>query len=222
MPVTGQGLADLLSGAGGAPVDRPALNNFVATSQARNGLVSAQTQDAMLKASQAQEEQAARARLKDNYVKSGLKESDAQLAADISIGGFGNAEVALKALGQTKLGTGTPADQVSGQQMYEGKVAPPVGVPNTYIMPPGSGLSNAPILQTNQGAALTSRQQSLTGVDVARAEELHAKAKNDLTAGTSTLSPAALHEAALVTMADPSKMSTWLWSHWHREPKCDQ
>ena len=49
---TGSKLADLFGN-----VNRPALNSFVATSQARNGLVSAQTQDALIKAQQAQESQ---------------------------------------------------------------------------------------------------------------------------------------------------------------------
>ena len=45
-------ILDILSG-----TNRPQLNAFVANSQARNGLVSAQTQEAMIKAAQAQEEQ---------------------------------------------------------------------------------------------------------------------------------------------------------------------
>ena len=55
---TGSKLADLFGN-----VNRPALNSFVATSQARNGLVSAQTQDALIKAQQAQESQDAYTRL---------------------------------------------------------------------------------------------------------------------------------------------------------------
>lgn len=198
----GQGLADLLSGAAGAPVNRPQLNAFVANSQAINGLRSAQTQDALLKAQQAQEELDAHGRIADELQATypDMRPSEANLTRDMLIGHFGDAVTALKAVGQLKLGFGTPEQQTRGQQMFEGKNAPPVNVPPNFIMPKGSGLEGLPIQQTATG-------QALTGLDVAKAEEAHEKARN---AGvTSTLSPAALEEAARVTMADPSKMSSY-------------
>lgn len=150
-----QGLFDALAGAAGTKVDRPALNNFVATAQARNGLVSAQTQDAMLKAQQASEELDASSQLESKYVAAGMKPSDAALAATISKAHYGNAVEALKATGQVRLGYGTPEDQVAGEQMATGKIAGPVTVPDNFMIPPGSPLANTPVQQSPEGLAKT-------------------------------------------------------------------
>jgi hypothetical protein len=190
-------------------VNRPQLNAFVAGSQAKNGLVSAQTQDALIKAQQEIEKQDALHHIRTSLVGMGAPESDADLATDFIVGSNNNDPVtAMKALSMAKLGYSNPQGQVAGQQMYEGKVAPPVSVPNDYIMPPGSGLSGAPVQQSPQGAAQTAQTQAVTGLDVARAEEEHAKAKNALSP-VGGLSPASVDEAARVTMADPTKMTTY-------------
>src|SRR5208283_3063894 len=91
----GQSLGDLFSG-----TNRPQLNAFVANSQARNGLVSAQTQEAMIKAQQAQEELDAHTKLPTALQAAfpDMKGSEAALAATFMIGHFGDAQVALKAL----------------------------------------------------------------------------------------------------------------------------
>lgn len=200
---TGQALGDLFGG-----VNRPQLSAFIAGSQAKNGLVSAQTQDALIKAQQAIEQQAARDKIHDDLVNMGAPESEATLARDAIVGGNGDAVTGLKALSMAKLGYNSPQGQTAGQQMYEGKVAPPVNVPNNFIMPPGSGLSGAPVQQSPQGVAQTAQTQAVTGMDVARAEEEHAKAKNALSP-VGGLSPASVDEAARVTMADPTKMTTY-------------
>ena len=163
---TGQGLADLLSGAAGAPIDRPGLNAFVANSQARNGLVTAQTQDALIKASQAQEQMAAHDRIKTDLMASGAPESEATLARDFLVSANNNDPVtALKALSMAKLGYGNIQSQTGGQQMFEGKLAPPVAVPNNYQMPPGSGLTDIPVQQSPQGAAQTAELNALAGLN---------------------------------------------------------
>jgi hypothetical protein len=163
---TGQGLADLLSGAAGAPVNRPALNAFVANSQARNGLLSAQTQDALIQASQAQEAQEAHDKIKEDLMSNGAPESEATLARDFLVGAHGNDPVtALKALGMAKLGYGNVQSQTGGQQMFEGKLAPPVAVPNTFQTPPGSGLAGAPVQQSPQGEAQTAEMNALAGLN---------------------------------------------------------
>jgi hypothetical protein len=198
------GLADLLSGAAGAPIDRPGLNAFVANSQARNGLVSAQTQDAIIKAQQAQEQMDAHNRLPQALKAAfpGMRDSEAELARDFLVGqNNGDPITALKSIGTMKLGYGPPTEQTSGQQMVQGKEAAPVAVPPNYVMPPGSPLAG-PVQQTETGKALT-------GLDIAKAEDEHAKAKNAGTAGLSPLSPAVLDMAARVVMADPSKMSSY-------------
>ena len=123
---TGQDLGDLFANAAGANINRPQMNAFIANSQARNGLVSAQTQDAMIKAQQAQEELDAHQKLPQAIADAnpGMKPSEAALAATYMIGHLGDAQTSLKALGTGMLGFGTPAQQVSGQQMNQGKVAP--------------------------------------------------------------------------------------------------
>ena len=63
--ISGSPLGDLFAGAAGANINRPQLNAFVANSQAINGLRSAQTQDALIKAQQAQEETDAQGRFHD-------------------------------------------------------------------------------------------------------------------------------------------------------------
>lgn len=69
-----QAIGDLLSGAAGHPVDRPALEAFVANSQAVNGLRSAQTEDAMLNAQKLREENEAGENLVNSYMS--LKKPD--------------------------------------------------------------------------------------------------------------------------------------------------
>jgi hypothetical protein len=168
---SGQGLADLLSGAAGSPIDRPKLDAFVATAQAKNGLVSAQTQDAMIKASQAQEQMAAHGRIKDELIANGAPESEASLARDFLVGSNnGDSVTALKALGMAKLGYGSPQSQTQGQQMFEGKEAPPVATPANFQMPPGSPLASVPIQQSPQGAAQTAATESLTGLHGAQTD----------------------------------------------------
>jgi hypothetical protein len=161
----GQALGDLFGG-----VNRPQLNSFVATSQARNGLVSAQTQDALIKAAQAQEQMAAHDKLKDYLVAAGAPDSEAMLAYDFLVGANNNDPVtALKALSMAKLGYGNAQSQTGGQQMFEGKLAAPVATPNTFQAPPGSVLANAPVQQTPQGAAQTADTQSQTALRNAQA-----------------------------------------------------
>jgi len=206
---TGQDLGDLFANAAGANINRPQMNAFIANSQARNGLVSAQTQDAMIKAQQAQEELDAHQKLPQAIADAnpGMKPSEAALAATYMVGHLGDAQTSLKALGTGMLGFGTPAQQVSGQQMNQGKVAPLQAVPNNYAVPAGQAPPD--VLQSPQGAAQTAQTQALTGKDVAQAELEHANAKAAGTKGTSTLDPDTLDKAARVVMADPNKMSTY-------------
>jgi hypothetical protein len=210
---SGQGLADVLSGAAGAPVNRPQLNAFVANSQAMNGLHSAQTEEALLNAQRAQDEQVASGQLEDAFMQAGSRPAQAHLmavAARMHAGSAVNAMDMFKAYNASVLGDpsklGSP-DQTAAQQAISGKVAEPVPLPNNFTTLPGT----PPVTpqQSTQGAAQTAQTKALTGLDVARAEDEHAKAKNAGTAGLSPLSPAVLDMAARVVMADPSKMSSY-------------
>src|SRR5208337_4377344 len=129
-----QSLGDLFSG-----TNRPQLNAFVANSQARNGLVSAQTQEAMIKASQAQEQQQAWDGLQDSAIAAGAKPSDAMLFRNIIVGAMGHdSEAAAKVVAQFKLMYGSPQEQIQGQQGFEGKVATPPSVSGNYLNVPGT------------------------------------------------------------------------------------
>lgn len=165
----GSGLADLFGN-----VNRPALNSFVATSQARNGLVSAQTQDALIKAQQAQESQDAYTRLPQELVDAnpGMKQSDALLTRDILVHLAGGDPVnAGKFVAQMKLMYGNPAEQTAGQQGFEGKIAPPVATPANFQAPaaPPGGAALGPIQQSPQGAAATADTESQTALHNAQA-----------------------------------------------------
>ena len=160
---TGQDLGDLFANIGGANINRPQMNAFVAQSQARNGLVSAQTQDALIKASQAQEQQEARGRIKADLLGTGSSESDAQLTSDAMIAATnGDAVTANKLQIQQHLQHGTPAEQVAAQQAAKGEVAPLQNVPNNYAVPAGQAPPN--IQQSPQGAAQTADTNSQTAL----------------------------------------------------------
>lgn len=171
---TGQGLADLLSGAAGAPVNRPQLNAFVANSQATNGLRSAQTDEALLNAQRAQDEQVASGQLEDAFVKSGARPADAHLmavAARMHAGSAVNAMDMFKAYNATKLGDpgllNTP-DQTAAAQAVSGKLEGPQALPNQYSLPAGV---NAPQTgQSPQGAAQVADTQSQTDLREAQAK----------------------------------------------------
>jgi hypothetical protein len=135
-----------------------------------------------------------------------MKGSDADLATAISIGHFGNAPTALKAVAMAKLGYGTPEEQTSGQQMVQGKIAGPIATPANFQMPPGSPLANTPVQQSPQGAAQTAQTKAMTGLDIARAEEEHARAAHAGQPG-GNLDSGTVDMGADVVMADPTKMS---------------
>lgn len=207
--MAGQGLADLLSGAAGAPVNRSGLNAFVANSQATNSLRSAQTEEALLNAQRAQDEQVAAGQLEDAFVKSGARPADAHLmatAAKMHSGSAVNAMDMFKAYNATVLGDpsklNTP-DQTAASQAISGKLAEPAAAPNNMIVPAGVTPN---IQQSPQGVAQTAQTKAMTGLDIARAEDEHAKATHasqpgaNLDAGTTDM-------GADVVMADPTKMS---------------
>jgi hypothetical protein len=155
-------IGDLFGG-----VNRPQLNAFVANSQARNGLVSAQTQEAMTKASQAQEQMTAWDKIHDALIQKGYKSSDADLVRAAIVGASDHsAENALKALGLADLGSpqSTQPEQALGQQLYKGEGVTPPTVPNNFLAPPGGMYAGAVPQQTAQGAAQTAQANALTGL----------------------------------------------------------
>jgi hypothetical protein len=173
-PTTGQqqdplhALGDLFSG-----TNRPALNNMVATAQARNGLVSAQTQEAMIKAQQAQEQSQAWSDLENLGIKNGMKPSQAALfrAATVAANNH-DPETALHVNQQFMLMFGSPQEQVAGQQGAEHKVAGPVSVPGNFqqpVAPPG-GSALGPVTVSPEGQAQIGQQNAIAGLNTAKTE----------------------------------------------------
>ncbi len=203
-----QALGDLLSGAAGAPVNRPGLNAFIANSQAKNGLVSAQTQDAMIKASQEQEKMEAHSRIKQDLLTNGAPESEAQLASDFLVGANNNDPVtALKALSMAKLGYGAPQSQTGGQQMFEGKLAGPVATPNYSQMPPGSPFTDVPVTASPQGAAQTAETNALAGLNTHKNENPQ-DFKNQVFGNTPPEGIAAITKAVQEGRLDPTRVNS--------------
>jgi len=163
---TGGALGDLFGG-----VNRPQLNAFVANSQARNGLVSAQTQDAMIKAQQGQEEEEARGKIDGQLAAMypDMKPSERALTAAAMGGVFGSNEASIKALGLMAAGHGTPQEQALGTQQATGKALDPAAVPANYMPTPGGVFSGAPVQQSLQGAAQTADTASQTALRSAQA-----------------------------------------------------
>ena len=185
---TSGALADLFG-----QVNRPALNAAIATAQARNGLVSAQTQDAMIKAAQGQEQMEAWDALKTAYIAQGHKESDAEMLRAATVAATNHdPETALKVVNQGGLSspTSTPQEQTLYQQGYEGKVAPLQAVSNNFAVPAGQAPPN--IQQSPEGAAQTADTQSQTALRTAQT----VKANTPATA--SSLSDDAAYNAAVM------------------------
>lgn len=173
-----QSLFDMLAGAAGAPVNRPALDAYVAQGQAMAGLRTARTEEALIRAQQAVEQMKARDDLEQTLGQM-LAPSEAAAATRIMQAGFGDAKVALEALlsgrelinrnilsDPTQLGT---AAQTAAQQGIKGEVATPIEVKPEFATLPGAFQPN--VQQTPGGAAATAK-------DVAQGNLYQAEASN--------------------------------------------
>lgn len=208
---TGQGLADLLSGAAGAPVNRPQMNAFVANSQATNSLRSAQTDEALLNAQRAQDEQTAAGQLEDAFVKSGARPADAHLmavSARMHAGSAVNAMDMFKAYNATVLGDPTKLntpDQTAASQAISGKLAEPVAAPNDMIVPAGV---HPNVQQSPQGVAQQADTESQTALRNAQAA---AGGFNPHTGAMGNVTPdhmAALQQAIADGRLDPARVNS--------------
>lgn len=208
---TGQGLADLLSGAAGAPVNRPQMNAFVANSQATNSLRSAQTDEALLNAQRAQDEQTAAGQLEDAFVKSGARPADAHLmavSARMHAGSAINAMDMFKAYNATVLGDTTKLntpDQTAAAQAISGKLAEPVAAPNNMIVPAGV---HPNVQQSPQGVAQQADTESQTALRNAQAA---AGGFNPHTGAMGNVTPdhmAALQQAIADGRLDPARVNS--------------
>jgi hypothetical protein len=168
-----QALFDALAGAGGHPVDRPALDAYVATSQATNGLRSAQTDQALVNAQRMQQQEQEKANFKAKFGAT-PNPVDGRLPDPATVELVGSAVGAgmpiqnlgellsgnYKSMAQNTLGSpdSTPEQRTLAQQMYEGKVALPYAVPKEYSTLPGGAVPN--VQQTPLGIAEASAQNA--------------------------------------------------------------
>jgi hypothetical protein len=207
----GQGLADVLSGAAGAPVNRPQLNAFVANSQAANGLRSAQTEEALLNAQRAQEEQVASGQLEDAFVQSGARPSDAHLmavAAKMHAGSAINAIDMFKAYNASVLGDpsklNTP-DQTAAAQALSGKLEGPQTLPPQYSLP--AGITPPQTGQSPQGVANVAETTALAGLN-AHKDADPAAFRAQTFGATSPDGQAALTKAVQEGRLDPTRINS--------------
>lgn len=172
-----QGLFDALAGAAGHPVNRPALNAYITQGQAMAGLRTAQTEEALLNAQRAQEQEDMRRQLKGTLIANGMKPSDAEQATNITIQNGGNLELAIKAAQeQRKLAAtdtvgdvsqlNTPA-QTAAFQVLSGKPLDFKTVPKEYAVEPG--VTPPTVHQTPLGAAETANFNATAGLHTAEA-----------------------------------------------------
>lgn len=173
-----QTLFDALAGAAGHPVDRPGINAAVANSQAINGLRSAQTEEAMLNASKAQEEQAFRGKLEDAFTDQmgGDRAAGRDLAISVRSGAadwksaFLGAQEAQNLKNAQVLSDpnqlGTPA-QTAAQQGLQKKVAEPVKIDPNYAVLPGQPQPN--VQESPLGAAQAANLNANAGLHNAQA-----------------------------------------------------
>jgi hypothetical protein len=180
-----QSLFDTLSGSFGHGVDRPALNAFVANSQARNALVSAQTDEAMNNAQKQQEEMQAHAALESSLQgvlgddgKPLLTPSAARNVANELKGHFGNAQQVMAAHREMQQAHNTgivsnPANlnTPEGTAALAGltnKAPEAVAVSKEYSVP--AGMAPPDVKQTPLGAAETASYGATAGLHQAQAK----------------------------------------------------
>jgi hypothetical protein len=209
----GQGLADLLSGAAGAPVNRPQLNAFVANSQATNGLRSAQTEEALLNAQRAQEEQQAGSDLEEGIRQAypNLPPSQVHLIAlttKMHTGSFVNAIDLFKAQNAMTLSDpnqlNTPAQTAAAQGM-SGKLEGPQPLPPQYSLP--AGVMSPQTGQSSQGVANVAATTALAGLN-AHKDADPAAFRAQTFGATSPDGQAALTKAVQEGRLDPTRINS--------------
>jgi hypothetical protein len=197
--MAGESLFDTLAGGFGHAVNRPALEAFVANSQANNGLRTAQTDVAIGNAQKQQEEFDAH-----NQIEAGLGSltsadgkpiytpSETKLVKNLLISHFGNAPEVIKALqeGQTFANQrvlsdptqlGTPGATAAAQGNTN-KVPEVAAAPEEYVVPPG--MPTPTIHQTPLGQAKTESYGAtadLKGMQAAHPELFHVANGQQLT-----------------------------------------
>jgi hypothetical protein len=213
-----QALFDALAGAAGHPVDRPALNAFVANSQATNGLRSAQTEEALINAQRAQQQQQAKQDFQAKFAGAvnpatgkpfdpGVIEMVGKaVEAGMPIQNTGELiGGTYKAMAQGTLGDAlsTPDQRTLAQQQYDGKVALPYAVPKEFSTLPGGATPN--VQQTPLGAAETASAGALG--DLRTEQKNNPSAFHNVGVNLQQLSPE-LQQMVREGRLDPSRLNS--------------
>lgn len=210
-------LGDMLAGIGGAPVNRPGLEAFVAGSQAKNGLVTAQTNEALLSAQNMQDEMAAKQRVKQslgNYLAAmgdTHPTEHADAAGDLMQSKYGNWKDTEAGFldAQKQLSMGTVADKnadpnarlAADQALNPG--ANPYQVDQGQLIPRFQQNLNHPTVIQTPGSQATQQSQ----LESARLHGAQADAGgfNPHTAGVSGLPPE--QQAAIQHAVDEGRLN---------------
>lgn len=183
----GSGLGDILAGIGGAPVNRLALGGMMLGGQAIAGLRTAQTEEALLNAQKAREQEDARSRLEGALTSEAGPDgqpirtpSEAKVLATTMIAGYGNAEqaemahkTAIQARNTQTLGNPNAdpnARMAADQALNPG--ANPYQIAGNQLIPrfaPNSQTAPAAVQQTPVSAAHTGLENSNANLSDVRA-----------------------------------------------------
>jgi hypothetical protein len=211
------GLGDMLAGIGGAPVNRPALQAFVANSQATNGLRTAQTEEALLNAQNTRDELDAKSRVEGalgDYLASTNDPHSKEHAALVSnlmrskFGSFKDSEAglgdALKNINtQTIMNPGAaPASRLAADQANNPSTNP-YQIDQGQLIPRFQADPNNPtVVQTPGSTATQGAQHELSRLHGAQAD---AGGFNPHTAGVANLP--AEQQAAIQHAVDEGRLN---------------
>lgn len=221
-----QALGDLLSGAAGKPVNRPALDAAVMQGQALAGLRTAQTENSLLTAQRMREEQDASDQLenvllssKDQSGNPMFTPSQAKFTATQMKFLHGGSKEALEGwtAAQKSNATATLGDvsqlgqpsQTAAQQAVEGKVALPFEVkPESGVLP---GAFTPTVMQTPGGVAATADKTADARLKDAQADAGGFNPNTGAGAWANSLTPEqhdALAKAVTEGRLDPSRLNS--------------
>lgn len=202
--MAGPGLGDFLAGVGGRPVNRPALEAFVANSQAQNGLRSAQTEEALLNAQTQRDEQDARTRMEGNLFDALTAVGDPHAREHAAVvnsamaskyGNFKDSEAGFNELlknvnTQTVMNPNNAPDARTAADQALNPGANPYQVDQGQLIPrmqPAGGAATAPtVFQTPGSQATQAAQQGLAHLHDVQAD---AGGFNPHAAGVASLDP---------------------------------
>lgn len=222
---TDASLGDILAGAAGRPVNRVALNSAVQQGQAMAGLRTAQTEDALMKASEMRDQQGANDRLEGSLYDVLTATGDAharehaRYGRDVMVGGHGDALKAEQAFGdilknintQTIMNPGAdPNARLAADQANNPTTNPYQAVEGQLVprFAPGSQTGGAQVIQTPASEAKSGEQNALAHLHNAQADAGGFNPHTGALAGLGPDESAALDKAVSEGRLDPSRLNS--------------